>query len=187
MNRFAYLVLALMLTTFEGAVPQSLQVINENTLFYVNDSKLYFVLELEGGSFFQGVGIIDSTRFFLAYDPGTIAEAGTRLAIYNWQTQEMSLIQEIGGTGESHFSYNQKTGMVAFNSYEGIYVFDIKKYLHASQSPQKAGILYEPTLVVESKQCYYPQWVNENTIGYMKIGSMDDKEILYVKVDSELN
>ncbi len=181
MNWLVYSVLALMLPTHEGSTLQSLHVMNNNMLFYTTRGKLHYIMELESGSFFQGVGIIDSTRFFLAYDPGTSAEAGTKLVIYNWRTNTTSLIQEIGGTGESHFSYNQQTRMLAFNLHEGIYVLDINRYLHATQTKD---IPYEPILVVAAKQCYYAQWVDANTIGYMVIRSKNDKQIKYVRIDN---
>jgi hypothetical protein len=101
---------------------QRLELTNEETLFCDSSSGRFLLKALHGDQSFQGFGIVNQNEIFLAYSSGE-AEASSILSVYEIADKSEKVIIEIGGTGESNYSLNEDTGMIAFNWYNGIYIF----------------------------------------------------------------
>ncbi len=172
MEKWAF-VLSLFVMTSMSA--QSLTIIYGNRLYYHKADKFVEIKRLEDCSSFQGYDIVDSSHIFIAYNPEISAEASVYIVIFDLDTGKESLIEELGGTGESFFQYNPENDLVAFNWGNGINVFK----LHASNNKFIEKI--EPILLVEC-DCYLPYWIDRNTIGY-QVWENDKWRVKTVKVN----
>jgi hypothetical protein len=94
-------------------------------LFVKYRQDIFILKDLNECHDIQGYAVLDSENIFIAYDPEKSAEASTIISVYNIKDKKELLIREIGGTGESYYSYNSENGCVAFKWYDGIYVFKL--------------------------------------------------------------
>ena len=138
---------------------QSLKVIYGNSLYLQYNKELILIKQMKKCSHFRGYDVIDSNNIFIAYQPENYAEAITYISIYNIQTKKETIIEEIGGTCESLFSYNSLNKMVLFNSFHGINIF--KLYKENGEIVNKIN----SNLILEGNY-YLSFWVDEYTIGY---------------------
>lgn len=158
-----------------NAHSQSLKIIGGDRLCYQNGANFYEIKKVKDGSSFHGYDMVDSSRVFIAYDPETGAEVSTKIAVYDVKKQSEKILGELGATGESFFVYSKETDFVAFNWYDGIYVFR----LHNANKEIIRKI--EPRLIVKCDSCELPFWVDASTIGYQ---DYKNKKVLirYIKI-----
>jgi hypothetical protein len=112
------------------------------------------------------MAIVTNGNVFLAYSsPG--GEAASILSIYDVKLKRERVIVELGGTGESQFSYNSQIGLVAFDWHDGIYVFPFDT-VSAIPDDRNALARFRDTLtlVLKCERCFKPHWSGRRQIEY---------------------
>lgn len=159
MRKYMYLLL-LFVPSF--MLSQSLKLIDGNTLYYHNKDKFVEIKQLEKNKYFQGYDIIDSKHILMAYnDDSESIEASVAIKVVNLETNKETLVQGLGGTGDSYFFYNKDNDLVVFGWYDGIYIFKIHN--------EKKDIInknIEFIKILDCLECWIPFWVDKFTIGY---------------------
>lgn len=149
----------------------------QGRLYYISTQSIEKIIDIKDCSKLQGYDIIDSTNIFIAYSSENSAEISTRIFIYNRNNKTKNFIEEIGGTGESIFCYNERNDMVLFNWFDGIYVFK----LHDSETKQIRESLMK-VKICECNECFLPFWVDNKTFGYEALEN-ENLVIKYFKME----
>jgi hypothetical protein len=156
MPRYRLLTISLLLSYALTAQPTHADQLRvwQDRLYLKADNKLLLVKQ-DVGENLRGYGMIDDHQVFLAYQAPGEAEAITIISIVDMRTGKEKKLDEIGGTGESFFDYNQENGRVVFNWVDGIYVFTLREFW-----PNR----YK--LVARSSNSFEAFWIDATTIGY---------------------
>lgn len=151
----------------------------QSTLFYRSGGHRTLVKRLDPGQSFQGRALTRDGNVFLAYD-GAGSEASSVLSVYDVKANKESVIVEIGGTGDSQFSYDAKTNQVVFNWVDGLYLFALDvatKNVAGGRDPLAAF----KRMVVRAracKECFQPHWTRNGMIEYLQYGKDGEQRML---------
>jgi hypothetical protein len=114
----------------------------------------------------QGNSITRDGNVFLAYS-GCGDGAGTVLSIFDVSLKKERKIIEIGAPCESEFLYDERTDLVLFNWFDGIYVIsmDILKGIRVDRDVFRQ---FEKLVVPVAKcqSCLEPVWTKDGKIAY---------------------
>ena len=137
-------------------IPQRVEVRNERDVYIRDGRGARLVKRLGPAQAVQGAALVSPSTVFVAYSSDG-AEAATVFALCEIGTSHERLIGELGATGQSRFSYNPSNDLVAFNWYDGLYVFSLGM---ARKSSGRGGV---ETLLVKVKECgdgrcFEPEW-----------------------------
>lgn len=154
----------------------------ECSLYYRSGSRRVMIKRLLPSQSFQGTSMTRDGNVFLAYS-GSGDEATTVLSVYDVGAQRERIFIELGATGETQFAYDSKTGLVAFDWENAIYVFPLDA---ARQIPSNRERLeaFKKLLVLVTKceACFQPRWTKDNRIAYLQYGSDGAGRAQYVDV-----
>jgi hypothetical protein len=166
MRQCAAVLAVLLLEIFStAAFGQSLK-LDGTTLYYQQGGKSLPIRKLEAKTDFYGFDLMDKTHVFIAYQMQGYAEAVAVMAIYDVETGKEQKIGELGGAGESHFTYNRENKLVLYNIDDGMYALEI--------ADPRAGSFAKPVLILRQpagKSFYNPSWIDARTFRYEAIDS----------------
>ncbi len=159
--------------------PQELQVLNKNTLFFQDSSKIVKVARIQetNGEFFQGYAMTSASQVFYAFNYYDGGEPCTLMRLFDLNTRHERNFGFLGNAFGAFFQYSRENAHLIFGLNDRIYLASLDSIEWIGT--EKYGT--REIAVLSGVRDVLPFWMGRNTVGYVDYSS-DNWDIKVIQI-----